>query len=114
MCGAIRDVRFVPIADITPFTLNWTRLGRLLAAAQGIFAVRNVGPAKDAGLRGVDGQAQPLGRSICRTLHRDARQVRHGQRVVDQPLRAARHCERMIRPEKKCESPLRSSTGRPN
>ena len=58
-------------------------ISTILAAAQGIVAIWNVFPAENAGHTGVNGQTQPLAGLVCRTLHRDARQVRHGRGVVN-------------------------------
>jgi hypothetical protein len=55
----------------------------LLAADRGIVAIWNVFPAENAGHAGVNGQTQPPAGLVCRTLHRDARQVGHGRGVVN-------------------------------
>jgi hypothetical protein len=76
---------FIPV--VQPFAPNYAAVeptpNTLLAAGQGIVAIWNVFPAENAGHAGVNGQTQPLAGLVCRTLHRDARQVRHGPGFVN-------------------------------
>lgn len=67
---------------------------RLLAARQRVLAVRDVDPAEEAGSAQIDGQPQPLGGLVRRSLNRDAGQVRDRLGAVDQTGGARRIGER--------------------
>lgn len=75
------------------------RWPNLRATRQGIAAIGNITPVEDVGLCGVNRQTQPLRGCVGRSLHGNARQVRHGQRVMDDARAAAGIGERMIDPE---------------